>query len=308
MPDTSFWVAAVLGDAFRVGMPSGGAGAAFDVPGYGRRRLTDLEVGLGILGIRATVHERDLSRRRRPLLLDRRLRASLGTGHPVVAFGAGYAPGVGGEVGPEDAGASRREFGLIVGYDDAREAYRIDGPLTEQVGPWLPYAELGQDGVRPGWLAVAMTARARPHPERAAAQAREAALGSGSREALTAWIAVLSGDSPVDAQGHAVRVQGVAAGRGEAAQFWSKIAEEMTELEVVAEGYRGAALALSRLATLFPYPAGGDVQSAGSRSAGAAALREARAAEAEALARLAAISIPRELPVRRRERSEGRDA
>ncbi|HJN93747.1 MAG TPA: hypothetical protein QGF05_13625, partial [Dehalococcoidia bacterium] len=50
LPDTSFWVAAVLGDAFRVGMPSGGAGAAFDVPGYGRRRLTDLEVGLGILG------------------------------------------------------------------------------------------------------------------------------------------------------------------------------------------------------------------------------------------------------------------
>jgi len=330
LPHASFWVGGVLGESFRVGMPVVGGGEAFEASGYVRRSLVDLEAALGTLGIRATVHERDLSRTRRPMLFERRLRASLGTGHPVVAYGAGYAPGPSGAAGPgvagsrppndrpprerlpDDgplgAGASRREFGLLVGYDDARESYRITGPLTEQVGPWLPYAELGRDRARPGWLAVAMTARAKPHPQRAAAQARDAALAAGSPEAMAAWIALLSGDSPINAPGHALRAQGLAAARAEAAQFWSLIAEGAPDLEVVAQAYRRMALALSRLATLFPYPAGGDVQSAGSRSAGAAALRKALDAESEALDRLAASAIPRDVPVRPGERSRGRDA
>jgi len=57
-------------------------------------------------------------------------------------------------------------------------------------------------------------------------------------------------------------------------------------LAEAAEAYAAVVLELSRMATLFPYPSGGDVRSPGTRRAGAAALRRARAAEERALAAL----------------------
>ena len=89
-----------------------------------------LAEGLAALGVEIEVTRRDeppagLSWR----LLRRRLRGDLAAGRPIVAAGAGLDP-----FGPT--------FGLIVGFDDDRRAWRRDGQMTDQVGPWLPYDEL----------------------------------------------------------------------------------------------------------------------------------------------------------------------
>ena len=89
-----------------------------------------LAAGLRALGVGIEVTRRDeppagLSWR----LLRRRLRGDLAAGRPIVAAGAGLDP-----FGPT--------FGLIVGFDDDRRAWRRDGQMTDQVGPWLPYDEL----------------------------------------------------------------------------------------------------------------------------------------------------------------------
>ncbi len=51
------------------------------------------------------------------------------------------------------------------------------------------------------------------------------------------------------------------------------------EIDEAAAAYDAVALAFSRMATLFPYPSGGEVESRGTRMAAAAALREAEAQE-----------------------------
>ena len=89
-----------------------------------------LAEGLAALGVGIDVTRRDeppagLSWR----LLRRRLRGDLAAGRPIVAARAGLDP-----FGPT--------FGLIVGFDDDRRAWRRDGQMTDQVGPWLPYDEL----------------------------------------------------------------------------------------------------------------------------------------------------------------------
>ena len=219
-----------------------------------------LAAGLGALGVGIDVTRRDeppagLSWR----LLRRRLRGDLAAGRPIVAARAGLDP-----FGPT--------FGLIVGFDDDRRAWRRDGQMTDQVGPWLPYDELQSSVplviIRPGAV----------EPEDAAslrdtAAAAAAATASASAVNTARWISILAGDDPIEPQGHARAAQAFAAARGEAATFWRGCDPDGPE----AARAQALAISLSRFATLFPYPMGGAPNSRGVRSAGAAILRDALA-------------------------------
>ena len=217
-----------------------------------------LSSGLRALGAAASVTQRDagLDRWRwRPLRWA--LRRELGRGRPIVAAGAGVDP-----FGPT--------FGLIVGFDDTRRAWRRDGPMTEQVGAWLREDELRR-------AAPLVLIRLRPAAPYSAAAVRGAALeAAADRSAAAAaarWIAVLESGDPIEPQGHARAAQAFAAARGEAAAFW----RGLDAASVQAEAAQRLALTLSRFATLFPYPMGGAPNARGARSAGAAILRQALA-------------------------------
>ncbi len=223
-----------------------------------------LAEGLAALGVEIEVTRRDeppagLSWR----LLRRRLRADLGAGRPIVAAGAGLDP-----FGPT--------FGLIVGFDDDRRAWRRDGQMTDQVGPWLPYDEL-QSSV-PFVIFRIGAVESAVESEGAASQRDTAATAAAATAAAAAagtarWISILAGDDPIEPQGHARAAQAFAAARGEAANFWRGCDPDGPE----ATRAQAVAISLSRFATLFPYPMGGAPNSRGVRSAGAAILRDALA-------------------------------
>ena len=162
-------------------------------------------------------------------------------------------------------------FGLIVGHDDERRAWRRDGQMTAEVSPWLSEAE---------WAAQPRIAVVRLRPagsrdgDAVADAARTAAVigDAETRIALDLWIALLEGGTPIDPQGHARAAQSLAAGRGALAEFWrgtgdAAAARRAGELSVV----------LSRFATMFPWPMGGAPNAPGMRAAAAAVLREAAA-------------------------------
>ena len=273
-PHDAAWVSGALGEAFR-GVPASllEGEVAFARTGYQPGPLQGLRGPLEALGLRVEIETRDLTRQGPPRFLGRRIRGRIKGGGPVIAYGAGVA-----------------DFALLVGYDDGRRCYRLDGPLTEQVGEWLPYDRF--PGADARWLAVMFPRTGTPDPVAAVRQAAELAPSAGSSAALEQWIALLESDRPLHAAGHAYWVTALAAARGEAARFWQAAAPlesgaGLRNLEAVAQGYRAVALAFSRAATLFPFPAGGDVESRGGRDLGARALAAALHAEAAALARLA---------------------
>ena len=219
-----------------------------------------LRAGLRALGVAA-----DPLRREQPpgrwarwtgRILRFRMRRELAAGRPIVAGRAGVDP-----FGPA--------FGLIVGYDDQRRAWRRDGPMTEQVGPWLPYDEL--HAASP--LAI-VRLRSTSMPDAAVlrdtASKAEAAGRPAARAAVRRWIEALEGDAPIDPQGHARAAQAFAAARGEAAEFWRACDPGSAE----SADAQALAVALSRFATLFPYPMGGAPNARGARTAGAAILRD----------------------------------
>ena len=213
--------------------------------------------GLRALGVAAEITQRDQPPARLAWsLLNRRLRRDLAQGRPIVAARAGVDP-----FGPA--------FGLIVGFDDERRAWRRDGPMTEQIGPWLPYDELRS--VSP---LVIVRLRAAALPDRTAigvaARRAEANAADAARAELGRWIEILEGGEPIDPQGHARAAQAFAAAIGEAAAFWREYDRDAPECARA----QALAVALSRFATLFPYPMGGAPNARGVRAAGAAILRD----------------------------------
>ena len=236
-----------------------GAAAAFAPRPDAMRLPRMLAPGLAALGARADVHLIDGATRwpqPRLRLLRARMRRELGAGRALIAGGGGVDP-----FGPA--------FGLIVGFDDGRAAWRRDGQMTEEVSPWLSESDWA---AQPRLVVV----RIRPSGSRrrdqvvAAASAAAAFSDAETRIALDLWLAVLDGDTPIDPQGHARAAQSFAAGRGELAEFRRGVddadaSKRAGELSV----------ALSRFATMFPWPMGGAPNAAGMRRAGAAVLREA---------------------------------
>ena len=242
------------------------SGAAFALPpveeGFAPRPApldlpSALGEGLRALGVAAEIMQRDQPPARLAWsLLNRRLRRDLAQGRPIVAARAGVDP-----FGPA--------FGLIVGFDDERRAWRRDGPMTEQIGSWLPYDEL-----RSTSPLVIVRLRAAALPDRTAiggaARRAEAIAADAARAALGRWLAILEGGEPIDPQGHARAAQAFAAAIGEAAAFWREYDRDAPECARA----QALAVALSRFATLFPYPMGGAPNARGVRVAGAAILRD----------------------------------
>ena len=276
LPHDAARAGAVSGEAFRLPpleaeprQPAFAAGA--DPP----RDLSALAEDLALLGLRARVDVWDLRSGRRPLLgrrLGRRLRRALADGRAAAL-----------------SGAAGGDFGLLVGYDGERRAYRVDGPLSEEIGGWLRADRVPAPDA--AWLAAVIPEAATPGgPARAAALVRRAVAhqrDAGRAQRLRDWVTILRSEVEIDAPGHARTAQALAAASGEAARFYRQAAAEgVAEAAPLAGPAADLALALSRFATLFPFPGGGDVV-AGGREAGARSLESALHAEAELTAALA---------------------
>jgi hypothetical protein len=270
LPHDAARISAVSGEAFRLPpVASAGAGPAFASGADHPRDLSALAGDLALLGLRARVDVWDLRSGRPPLLgrrLGWRLRRALADGRAAAV-----------------SGVAGGDFGLLVGYDGERRAYRVDGPLSAEIGGWLRADRLpAPDAV---WLAAVLPEGATADGaadmatlvRRAAAHQRDA----GRADRLRDWVALLRSDVEIGASGHARAAQTLAAAAGEAARFFRQAAAEgIAEAAPLAEPAAAMAVSLSRFATLFPFPGGGDVVGGG-REAGARSLESALRAEAD---------------------------
>ena len=215
-----------------------------------------LEDGLSALG--ATSHITDLTypNRLQRFRSRRRIRNELRAERPVTAFGVGVSA-----FGPA--------WGLIVGCDDERRAWRRDGPMTEQISPWLLETEFNASSVL-----ILITARriGASAPERiahVAAQAFDRSIDRAERDLLDR-IELLDSGVEIEPQHYSHEVQALAANWGEAATFWREFPHE--SYGPIAQHM---AVVLSRYSTLFPYPMGGQPNNPGVRSAAVHILHEA---------------------------------
>ncbi len=217
----------------------------------------------------------------------RQLRRCLDRGRPAIAFGL-HLP----------------EFGVVRGY--AGDNLLAGTAVSSQYGERIPAAQWPAPG-RPLPIRLFL-------PEQRLKVRREAALGAALRFAVAyarqgdppgviaeeqavasglaayaRWLALLEGDAPIAAHGQAYCIQALQEARRQAAQVLAETAREPAwqALGAAAAAYQREVLVLSQLATLFPYPNGGNAGSLGVRRAAAAALRRALAAEEEAVAALA---------------------
>ena len=215
-----------------------------------------LQAGLSALGANADVVDQSDPGRLQRMLARRLIRRELRADRPVVSFGVGVSA-----FGPS--------FGLLVGCDDERRAWRRDGPLTEQVSPWLSEADFNAESR----LTLISTRRAATAKEddliSAASRALTASLDSVRCE-LLARVNVLQSDLEIEPQRYSHEAQTLAACWGEAATFWREHPD--SDHRAIAGQ---VAVTLSRYATLFPYPMGGQPNNPGVRTAAVNILTEA---------------------------------
>lgn len=287
-------VSVLSGHAFRFALtstPEGELGA--DGPNhFPAAGALPLYAGLGLrfAAIEAAADDRDFAKRRAQTL--KQTRKCLDRGRPAILFGL-HLP----------------EFGIARGVirgsdgDDLIAATAV----SPQYGERIPAAQWPAPG-RPLPIRAFL-------PEKPVAADRDRALERALRFALAyahggerdgppgadpahagpaafeRWIALLEGSAPISPHGQAYCIQALQAGRTDAAALLRAESARrpplVAPLAAAAAAYRDEVLELSRLATLFPYPNGGDVLSSGTRKAGAAAVRRAFAAEQAALAALA---------------------
>ena len=215
-----------------------------------------LEDGLTALGVSSRIVHRSFPNRLQRFRWRRRIRSELRADRPVTAFGVGLTA-----FGPA--------WGMIVGVDDERRAWRRDGPMTEQVSPWLSESEYAE---APILLTIALRRIGESQPELMVRTATQAFSGSIDRvrDDLLSRIELLGSDIEIEPQRCSHEAQTLAANWGEAAAFWREHPHvDFTEIA------RQLAVTLSRYATLFPYPMGGQPNSPGVRSAAVHILHEA---------------------------------
>ena len=216
-----------------------------------------LRSGLSALGVAADVKDSAYPNRLQRLLTRRRIRRELRVDRPVTVYGVGVSP-----FGPA--------WGLIVGCDDDRRAWRREGPMTEQVSPWLPESDLDQSSVH---MLISAHRSGDPEPEAIERTAAQAMLDSVDRvhRDLVDRIGLLDSNVEIEPQRYSHDVQALAGNWGEAATFWREVPHD-----VYTPVAQHMAVTLSRYATLFPYPMGGQPNNPGVRSAAVHILREAR--------------------------------
>jgi len=216
----------------------------------------DLSAALSALGVAPTIVDRTQPRRLQRLLVRRRIRRELRADRPVTVYGVGVSA-----FGPP--------WGRIGGCDDQRSAWRRDGPMTEQVSPWLPESEFSAS-VRLARLAARWVRET--ETDALAALASDALAGAVDRVGhdFMDRIGLLDSAIEIEPQQHAHDAQALAASWGEVAAFWREFRH--VDYTPVAQQL---AITLSRYATLFPYPMGGQPNNPGVRTAAVHILREA---------------------------------
>ena len=228
-----------------------------------------LRDGLAALGASSQITNLTFPNRLQRYRARRHLRSELRANRPVTTYGVGVSA-----FGPA--------WGLIVGVDDERRAWRRDGPMTEQVSPWLAETEFN---ALPTLILIAarklnaarkarkVSGTDEPAPDRVVEVAAEAFARSKERARgdLGDRIALLDSSIEIPPQRYAHEAQTLAANWGEAATFW----REMSHPEITPIAQQ-MAVTLSRYATLFPYPMGGQPNHPGVRNAAVRVLSEAR--------------------------------
>lgn len=193
------------------------------------------------------------------------------------------------------------EFGIVRAVQG--DALLASTAVSAQFGERMPLAQWPAP-VRPLPVRVFVAEeRTRPSPALepllrfvvAYARAGEPAGAVGAGGALSGlaaferWIDVLESDAPISPSGQAFCLQALQQGRREAAAFLRGADGGIAApLQAAATAYDAGALTLSQLATLFPYPNGGDVVSSGNRRVGALYVRRVLTVEREAVGHLAA--------------------
>lgn len=282
-------VAVLSGHAFRLAITATADGAiGADGPTtFAASAALPLYEGLGwrFAAFEAAAGDPRFAERREEAL--KRIRKAIDRGRPAIVFGL-HLP----------------EFGVVRGYRG--DALIAATTMSSQYGERVPVSQWPPPG-RPAPLRVFVPDRAQKVEPQAAlgralrfavTYAREGdgggptATAAAGLAAYTRWAETLETDAPVSPHGQAYCIQALQEARGEAAAFLRAQAvgagKAGAALAVAATAYTAEVIALSQLATLFPYPNGGNVVAAGSRRIGAAGLRRALAAEEEALAALAA--------------------
>lgn len=281
----------VSGHAFRLairtseeGIASGESPVCFD---YARAIPLYTNLGYKADHISARPGERDYRKRRDEAI--KRIRRSVDHGAPAVAYDLQLP-----------------EFGLVKGYDDRAGLFFVSTTVSSQYGEALPLSQWPPPD-RLQWIEVILLgSRQRPDRRKADAMALRFAIDhaeSGEPHgppdtaqgfaAYERWLEGFAQAGRLSRQGNARCIQVAQAARFDAARFLRDIARDYAPgvgaaMKQAASAYDGEALAFSRLATLFPFPSGGDVTGFGVLTAGAASMQEAYNREREAVSHLKA--------------------
>lgn len=289
VPHDRATVMGLSGHAFRLsihtseeGIADGASAASFD---YERATRLYANLGYRVDQIGTRPGDRDYQRRREEAI--KRMRRSIDHGLPVIAYDL-HLP----------------EFGLVKGYDDRAGLLYVSTAVSAQYGEVLPLSQWPVPG-HLRWVQVILLGERRRVEARDAeqealrfaieqAEAGDPRLPPDTRQGFAAyehWLTGYATPGQLAAAGNAHAIQALQAARHDAARFLRDIARDYPAavaagLKQSATAYDAEVLACSRLASLFPYPAGGDVRGEGVLNAGRAALSQAYDHEREAIAQI----------------------
>lgn len=289
-PYETAWLIGVTGHAFRCALTEAdgviAAGPAAVAVDFARVAPLYRNGGRAVRLIESDTRVRDYPKRREEAL--KQIRRSIDRGRPVVAYDL-HIP----------------EFGIIHGYDDRARTLSVSSMISQQYGATLAEARWPVPERSGRMIVLLLGEREKIDPRRALSETlRFAVAYSAAGEpgdptgaahgfaAFSRWREALAGGAPIDASGHARLIQMLQSARRDAATFLRAQAATLppalaAPLTEAAAAYERVALACSRLATLFPYPGGGAISSAGMRQAAAASLRQVETDEHAAVERLA---------------------
>jgi hypothetical protein len=277
------------GHAFRLairttadGIADGESSVCFD---YARALQLYTNLGCKLEQVAARPGDPDYARRREEAI--KRIRRSIDHNVPAIVYDLQLP-----------------EFGLVKGYDDRAGLFYVSTTVSAQYGEVLPLAQWPTpEHLR--WIQALLTVgRSRVDRRRAERDALSFAVQYAEHgdplgpddtvHGLAAYERWLDGYAAPDRlirYGNARCIQVVQAARKDAARFLRDIARDYAAgigaaLKQAASSYDDEVLAFSRLASLFPYPSGGDVSNPGALATGAASLRQALICERAAVAHL----------------------
>jgi len=290
VPTTTVAVSALSGHAFRFALIATldgqiGAGGPNHFSSGSALPLYE-QLGWRFAAIEAAAADASLSRVREQAL--RSMRNAIDHGRPSIAYGL-HLP----------------EFGIVRGYqgDDLIGATT----MSPQYGERIPVSQWPVPG-RPSPIRVfTPVKRVRVDHHRAVRAMLDFATGyarlgeplqsqdhamdaeaepvANGLAAYARWSRLLDGDQPISPHGQAYCIQSLQSARSDAAAFLRDEAQRrpVAGLAEAGRSYAAVVLSLSQLATLFPFPSGGNVTSPANRRIGALAVRAAQRHEEEAV-------------------------